>query len=146
MSSAVHGSGTLLQRGEGAGSETFTTVAEVTNVAMSGLTTETIDVSNHSSASAHREHIAGMKDAGDVTFSINYQPNLNSAAGHGHTTGILADYANRTDRNWKLVFPDAGTTTFSFKGVITSWSTSAAIDSQLGADVTVKITSAPTLA
>jgi predicted secreted protein len=142
MSSATSGFGTLLQQGNAASPEVFTTVAEVLNIDGPGLTMETIDVTNHDSASAHREHIASLKDGGEVTFSINYLP---ANATHANTgTGLLATYVNRTARNWKIVWTDSGTTEQPFTGFITNFQPHGPIDAQLTADITIKISAAVT--
>ncbi len=146
MANALGAFGTLLKRGDGGGSEAFTTIAEVTALSGPTLTRETIDVTHHGSASQHREHIGSLKDSGDVSFSINWQPDLNSAAGHGVTNGLLKDYKDATRRNFQVVWPDTSSTTFAFTGVITSLSPTAPIDGALTADVTIKVVAEPTLA
>ena len=146
MSSARWAHGTELQRGDGAGSEAFTAVAEVTTLTGPNFTRETIDVTNHSSANGHREHLGSLKDSGDVSFWVKWPPDLNSAGGHGVSNGLLLDYSEGTVRNWKVKWNDASDTTFAFAGVITSMSTAAPIDGVLSADLTIKITSKPTLA
>ena len=144
MSGAIAAIGTLLKGGNGASPETFTTVAEVLSVSGPSMTAETIDVTNHDSANATREFLTSFKDGGEVSFSINYIP---SNATHKNATGGLLDaYVNRTLRNWQLVFPTSPTTTWSFAGLITAFSPTANIDTQLMADVTIKVSGQPTLA
>ena len=146
MANALGAFGTLLKRGDGAGSEAFTTVAEVTALSGPSFTRETIDVTHHGSANQHREHIGALKDSGDVSFSINWQPDLNGASGHGITSGLLKDYKDATRRNFQVVWPDASGTTFAFAGLITGISPTAPIDGALTADVTIKVVAEPTLA
>jgi len=137
------GFGTLLKIGDGGGTEVFTTIAEVSNISGPGLAMDTIDVTNHSSPTAWRQYVAGLKDAGEVSFDINYTP---TAATHNATTGLLKDMNDRTLRNFKLVFPDLGATTWTFAAFITGFEPSEPIDDKLTAAVTLKISGAPTLA
>jgi predicted secreted protein len=139
---AIFALGTLLKIGDGGGPETFTTIAEVMSISGPGLTSDTIDVTSHSSTGGFREFIMGLSDGGEVTFTINYNP---TQATHNATTGLLRDYINRTRRNFKIVFPDGSSTTWSFTGVVTGFSMSAPTDAQLSADVTIKVSGAPTL-
>lgn len=141
MASATSGFGTLLQRGNAASPEVFTTLAEVVTIGGPTLSTELIDVTNHSSASNHREKIASLKDGGEVTFTVNYLP---ANATHSGSAGILLDWINRTNRNWKVVWTDSGTTTWPFTGVVTGFTPNAPIDDKLSADVTIGITAAVT--
>jgi len=58
----------------------------------------------------------------------------------------LKDLKNRTKRNFQLVFPDVGATTWAFAAYVTGFEPSAPVDDLLGASVTLKITGQPTLA
>ena len=137
MSSAVNAFGTLLKRNG-------TTIAEVTDITPPELSRDNIEVTHHQSPAAWREFIKGLKDAGEVSFSINYIP-TNST--HNAGTGVLADLANNTTVDtWTLVFPDTSATTWSFPGFMTKFAAKAPIDDKLAADVTLKVSGQPTLA
>lgn len=137
MTQALSGFGTLLKIGDGGTpTENFTTIAEVTDITAPGLTMDVIDVTSHDSPDALREKIAGLKDLGECTFTINYIP---THATHNATTGLIRDWKNRTKRNFKLVFPDAGATTWSFSGFVTNFQPSAPVDDKLTADVTITL-------
>jgi len=143
MSNAISAFGTLLKIGDGGSPETFTTIAEVTDISGPSLSADTIDVTNHNSAGGYREFIQGLKDAGEVTFTINFIPTEST---HNAATGLLKDYEDGTLRNFQLVFPDAGNTTWSFAAVVTGFEPAEPIDDKLAADVTLKISGQPTLA
>lgn len=142
-SSALHAIGTLLKRGDGGSPETFTTVAEVLSITGPGLTSDIIDVTNHDTSNGFREFIMGLQDGGEFQFSINYIP-TNST--HNATTGLLDAFEDKERGNWKLVFPDGATTTWTFQAVVRTVAIRAPIDGQLTADVTLKISGKPTLA
>lgn len=136
MSSALNAFGTLLKRNG-------TTVAEVNDISGPGLSRDNIEVTHHQSANRWREFIKGLKDGGEVTFSVNYIP---TNATHNVAAGMLGDFSNETTVDtWSLVFPDTGATTWSFPGFITSWEPAEPIDDKLSADVTIKVSGQPTL-
>lgn len=135
--------GSLLKIGDGAGSETFTTIGELRNISGPSLSADVVDVSTHASPGAYREKIATLLDAGEITFTVNYIP---TTATHNATTGILATYKNRTLRNWQLVFPDGSSTTWSFSGFVTGFQPSEPVDGELSADITITLSGQPTLA
>ncbi|MGE5553295.1 MAG: phage tail tube protein [Betaproteobacteria bacterium] len=144
MSNAISAFGTLLKIGDGATpTENFTTIAEVTNISGPGFALETAEATSHSSPGGWREYIATLLDAGEVTFDINFLP---TDPTHGYSTGLLRDMVNRTKRNFKLVFPDASNTTWTFAAFVTGFEPSEPIDDKLSASVTLKITGQPILA
>lgn len=140
---AISAFGTLLQIGDGGGPEVFTTIAEVVEVGGPDLKLDTIDATSHGSTGGWEEVVGGILRSGEVSLSINYVP---TAGTHNNTTGLLRDMRLRTKRNFRLVFPDAGATTWSFTALVTGFKPNAAHDDKLSADVTLKISGQPTLA
>jgi predicted secreted protein len=140
---ATAGFGTLLKIGDGGGTEVFTTIAEVSNISGPGLSLDTTDVTTHSSSGAWKEKVATLLDGGDVTFDIFFAP---TGATHSQTSGLLKDMKNRTKRNFKLVFPNAGATEWIFPAYVAAFNIEAPIDGALAASVTLTIAGAPTLA
>ena len=140
MTIAIDAHGTLLRIDDGTGS--YTTIAEVTDIGGPSMSLDPIDVTSHDSIAAFREFIGGLLDAGEVTLTINYVP---TAGTHDATTGLIADMVARVVRNFKLVFPDSGTTTWTFAALITAFESAEPIDDKLSADVTLKLSGQPTL-
>lgn len=143
MTLAIDAYGTLLQSGDGGAPENFTTIAEVTDITGPGLVQDPLDVTSHESPGAFREFVGGLLDGGEVTFTINYVP---TAATQDASTGLLADMIARIVRNFQLIFPDVGTTTWSFSALVTSFEPAEPVDDRLSAEVTLKVTGQPTLA
>lgn len=143
MSSAVNAHGTLLQIGDGESPEVFTTIAECQAIAGPSLSLEMIDVTNHSSVDGWKERIGGLLDAGEVTFDINFVP---TNATHGFSTGLIKSMVDRVKTNFKLVFPDGSSTTWSFTALVSKVSPKAPVNGQLTASVSLMITGKPTLA
>jgi predicted secreted protein len=140
---AISAFGTLLKIGDGAGPEVFTTVAEVKAIGGPTIKVDTVDLTTHSSSGAWREFLPTLIDAGELTFDVNFLP---TNATHSQSTGLLKDLKNRTKRNWQLVFPDAGSTTWAFAAYVTGFQITAPPDDLLGASVTLRLTGQPTLA
>lgn len=128
--------GTLLKVGDGAASEAFTTLAEVTNISGPALGLDMVDVTNHSSPNYTEEKIPTIKRLGDVTLDISYVP---TQATHNATTGLINDWENRTKRNFQIVTPDS--TTLAFAAYVSGFEPSYPVDGKIAASVTLSVTS-----
>lgn len=142
-STATSGFGTLLKLGDGAGSETFTTIAEVKDITGPGLSAEVADITHHTSPGAWREKLATLLDAGELTFDVNFLP---VDATQGNATGLISLMKNRTKRNYQLVFTNSGATTWTLPAYVTGFEPSASLDEGLSASVTLTLAGQPTLA
>lgn len=138
MSDALAAYGTLIKR-ETTTPGTFATIAEVKSISGPNMSSDVIDVTTHSSAAsgAWREKIASLIDAGELSFDINFIP---SAQGH---KDLRTDFTSRVKRNFQIVFPDAGPTTWDIQGIVTSFEMEAPTDDVLSASITITITAAP---
>jgi predicted secreted protein len=141
-SNALSAFGSLLKIGDGATPENFTTIAEVADLGGPALKLDAIEVTHHESPGGWRENIGGLLTAGEVTFTLNFIP---TEATHDASTGLIADMVARTKRNFQLVFPDVGSTTWSFAALVTGFEPKEPIDEKLSADVTLTVTGQPTL-
>lgn len=133
----IDGFGTALQRGDGAGTEVFTTIANVTSINPPSMERETIDVTAHDSADGWMEFLGGLKDGGEVSADVNYDPSEHDV--------LVADFEDESPRNYRIVFPDADATTWSFKAILTGFEPEAPYDDKLAASLTWKVTGKPTL-
>ena len=137
------GFGVKLQRGDAASPEVFTDIAELINLGGPGLSLDTVEVTHTGSTNKYREYIAGLLDAGEVSAEVNFLP---ANATQNEAAGILKDIKDRTKRNFKIVFPDSGSATWSFAAFVTAFEPSAPIDDRMTASITLKLTGDPTLA
>lgn len=135
--------GTLLKQGDGGSPETFTTIAQVRDISGPGLSQEAVEVTHHSSTDGWREYVGGLFDGGEISFEIVYDP---AEGTHDASTGLLKDMTDRTVRNFELVFPDTGSTTWTFAALVTGFEPGAPVDGALTASVTLKLSGQPTLA
>ncbi|MGC5034105.1 phage tail tube protein [Streptomyces sp. DT190] len=127
--------GTQLQRGDGATpGETFTAIANVTDITPPGLERETLDVTSHGSPDAWREFIGGLKDGGEVEIEINYDPREHDA--------LVADFEDDEPRSYKVVWPK-NLGDWAFKAVLTNFEPEAPHDDKLAASLTFKVSGKP---
>lgn len=135
--------GAALNLGDGAGVENFTAIAQCSNISGPGLEVNVLDVTSHDSPNGWREKIAGLKDGGEVTLTIHYDP---ANATHDATTGLLDEFRSGRVSNYQMVFPDAASTMWEFAALVSRFEPRAPVDGALTADVRVTITGEPTLA
>ncbi|GAA2609615.1 phage tail tube protein [Actinomadura fulvescens] len=129
--------GTELLRGDGAATEVFTAIANVTNIQGPEISRETIDVTAHNSADAWMEFVGGLKDAGEISVDVNYDPSE-------HDT-LIADFEDDDPRNYKLKFPVSPAVVWSVKAILTEFSAEAPYDDKLAASLTFKVSGKPTI-
>ena len=126
--------GIALQRSDMAEPEVFTAIAKVTNVSGPETERETYDVTAHDSESGWREFIGGLKDGGEVSLELNYDPRDHDV--------LMADYEDTEPRNYKLVFPQ-NLGEWALKLILTGFSQEAPVDDKLSAEVTFKVSGKP---
>lgn len=131
------GFGTQFQRGDGATPEVFTSVADPTNISGPGLSRETLDVTSHGSPDGWMQFLGGLKDGGEVSVDVNYQPEYHDV--------LVADFEDDEPRNYRIVFPDPGQTAWTFPGIMTGFEPEAPYDDKLAASLTFKVAGKPTL-
>jgi predicted secreted protein len=133
----IDGKGVQLKRGDGAGPEVFTAIANITNLSGPGLSRSTIDVTAHDSPDNYMEFIGGLVDPGEVSIDINYNPSV-------HDT-LIADLEDVDPRNYQVVFPDTAATTWGISAIMTGFEPTAPTDDKLAASLTFKVSGKPTI-
>lgn len=130
------GFGTLLKFGA-----TPTTIARVTGISGPSYEMDTIDVTAHDSSTSYfREYIAGLRDAGEVTFDLNYDPDGTT---HKHASGGVPYLLEQgTLEDFEIVFPDG--TEVAFEALVISWEPDMPFDDKMTASATLKISGKPT--
>ena len=137
------GFGVLLQRGDAASPEVFTSIAELISLSGPTLSLDTVESTHTESAGFYKEFIASLKDAGEVSGEVNFLP-ANST--QNEAAGILKDINDRTLRNFKIVFPDIPNTTWSFAAFVTGFEPTMPIEDRMTASISLKLSGDPTLA
>jgi predicted secreted protein len=114
----------------------YETVANVTNISVLDIEAETIDTSAHDSSGQWRTFVAGMKDAGELSMEINYDPAL-----HAEIFSLVGGAATAM----KIILTDSGAASVEFDGIVTGFSAEAPFDDKLAGTVTVKVTGEVTI-
>lgn len=120
-----------------------TAYANVRSISGPGLSLDVEDVTSHDSTGGWEEVVATILRSGEITLEIVYDP---AHATHKYAAGgLLYDLVQRTAIEFTLVFPDAGTTTWTFDAFVTGFEPSGPVEGALTAAVKFKLTGQPTL-
>lgn len=115
---------------------TFTAISEVFDITPPNETTDVIDATHFGSDG--REFIMGLSDPGETSFEMNFVP------GSASETLLLTAKASRTAKQFRIVFPNDYTWTFS--GLVTGYEPSMPNDDKMTCTVTIKVTGSVTRA
>ena len=117
------------------GPAVFTAIGNVTSVKGPEMERATYDVTAHD-GDGWKEFIGGLKDGGEVTLGLNYDPTKHD--------DFVADFEDDVARDYKMVFP--GTLgTWALKLVLTGFSQEAPVDDKFTAELKFKVTGKPTI-
>ena len=142
--SGISAFGTLLQLSDGASPPAYTTVAQLTNITGPTMESEQLDVSSHDSTGGYREFVPGISNPGTVSIEGNFDP---AGATHMNASGgLLYIFEQKTVNDWKIVWPDTGSTEWTFSASIVSFETQAPFDGALTFSAELLISGQPTLA
>lgn len=123
------------------GGGSFSTIANVSDLSGPEREREAIEVTSHDSPDQYREFVKGLKDGGEVSVTINFDPT--------NTThqSLDADFEERDLRDYQIVIlpGTADEWTWEFTALITSISESYPVDDRMEREVTVKISGKPNL-
>ncbi|MFJ9027563.1 phage tail tube protein [Streptomyces sp. NPDC102274] len=128
--------GTQLKRSDMATTPVFAAIANVTNITPPGLERETLDVTSHGSPDAYREFAGGLKDGGEVSIDVNYDPRVHDA--------LVADFADSEPRDYKIVWPKT-LGEWEFTALLTGFEAEAPHDEKLAASLTFKVSGKPVI-
>jgi predicted secreted protein len=135
--SGIDAFGIALKRGDGVTpTEAFTAIGKVSDVKGPEIKRDTYDVTAHDSANGWREFIGGLKDAGEVTITVNYDPSVHDS--------LVEDFEDVKPRNYKLVFPQA-LGEWALALILTEFSQEAPVDDKLSAELKFKVSGKPTI-
>lgn len=122
---AIVGYGTQLMVGDGASPESFAAIADVMTITPGDISSAIIDKTHLRSPDGHREKTVGLTDSGPFTITGNWRPDHESQSYVGGGSGAFASgglpklLADKTERNFKIVLPDA--TEWPFRGIVSKF-------------------------
>jgi hypothetical protein len=129
---------------------TYDPVAQVADLDGPSVESDQIEVSHRADgtqANMWRRYVAGMKDGGEVSFTLIFDPDDPT---HDPTLpgSMYALAASGDPGDFQLVFPGVGTktTTASFKAYVTGFGAHSPLEDGLTVDVTTKVSGVVTWA
>lgn len=88
----------------------YTKLAEVVAITPPGMTRETVEVTHLESADEWKQYIAGLKDAGEASITLNFVPSA--------TDSLLAAFNAKTGK-YQITFPNS--IRLQFSGFFTAY-------------------------
>lgn len=140
LGSAVEVTGSLLQIGSTSSPETFTTIANATDW-NSPTKVETVDVTNF--GDQWRRRFATLNDMGETKFKLFWQ--MAEPTHANVANGLRFIMINRQKRDFKMVYPDAATSSDIIPGYVTSFAVTGKVGGVFEAEITIANDGAPTL-
>ncbi len=134
---------TLLKHGDGASPEVFTAVGAISDINGPNKKADVIDTSNHNTTTGYKTKLASLKDGGEITFDVFWDP---TDATHNQTSGGLdALFESQSIDNWQIT---EGTLSpvnkWSFQAFVSGLGTKYAVAGAMKASVTLTVTGKPT--
>ena len=124
------------------GDEMFTQVAEIMGDISLNQSRDEVEVTHHASPGGDREYVPTLKSR-DLSFSVNFLPD--DASQQALAEGIFTEGGTRT---WRIIWPapDAATPaeTRQFRGFLTAFNITTPLDSQMSAEVSMRVTGSVT--
>lgn len=128
-SAAFSGVGTVFHKWDGS---QWVAIAEITSIKGPGFKKETIEVTSMDSTGGYKEFIAGFKEAGTISLTMNF-----TRAGYD---ALKADFESYDIQNYEIILPDAVNTSFEFEGFVTEMPLTIGLKDAVTLDVTIQIT------
>lgn len=120
---------------EGATPGTYVAVAEVVSITPPGMTRDAVEATHLKSPDGWKEFIAGLKEAGEASLTLNFVPSATDAL----FTAFTADSGK-----YEITFPNG--VQMRFGGFFTAYNPPELTpDGKMEASATIKATSKPTL-
>ena len=117
--------------------DAYYTIGAVRDISGPSMTTTAVDVSTR--AAKARAFMPSMRDNGEMTFDILYDPD-NAYHAAAVTGGLVKLQQDGTVGSWQLLFPTATTIEYArFNAFVTGFAVKASLDDALTADLTIKI-------
>ena len=104
------------------------------------ISSETTDVTALDNTTGYKEYLGGFKDGGEVPLE-----GFLDGADKGQEA-MYSAMEDQEEHNFSVVFPQSIGKTWTFKGIVTKFATSAAVGDAVKFSSSIKVTGKPTLA
>lgn len=118
---------------------TFVDVGQVRDISGPSMTQDAVEVTARDT-NKWRAFTPGLRDGGEVTFDLIYDPTLSSHSATDTTTGLVYFLLNGSTKTFRLVMSD--TNYFSFSGIVTAFTPESPLEDAMTASCTIKVTGA----
>lgn len=136
-SNAKVGLGVAIQIGDGGSPEQFATIAEVPSFDGPNETMEFVDKTTLQSTGGYREWLPHLKDGGEVTIPMRFDPTHPTQDGQ---TGLKQKYNDRDRTNFRIDCGPAGVSIrFDFAAYVQNVGLAVAVDNLIERPVTLKV-------
>ncbi|WP_195990007.1 phage tail tube protein [Clostridium sp. D53t1_180928_C8] len=134
---ATRSLGTVLKIGE---TSSAVKVGGLTEIGGIELSADTLDTTTLDSDGGYRQFIGGFKDAGEVSLSGYLE--ITSTDGQKK---MYDAFESGAEQNFAIEFPESIGAKWTFKGIVTGFSTGASLDDLISFGSTIKVSGKPTL-
>jgi predicted secreted protein len=128
---AISGVGTIFQRWNASATPPkWETIGEIKNLSGPSARRDTLDTTTLDVEGGYRTFIAGLRDGGEITLTINFT-----------RTGfdlMFDDFESDDLKNYEIVLPDDDVTTAEFEGLVTGMPLTIP-EGVVTMDITIKI-------
>lgn len=122
-------------------STTYVDIAQVRDISGPSMSVDAVEVTARDT-SKWRAFTPGLRDGGEVTFDLIYDPDLASHSATNSTTGLVHFLLNGTTKTYRLVMSQSGGDYFEFSGIVTAFTPESPLEDAMTASCTIKITGA----
>ena len=112
-----------------------TDIGQVQDIDGPNLSTDTDEITNHSSPDGVEEFIATIKRTGEISFPVVFDPQ------NASQISVLTAWENKTLDAYVITFPDGST--WGFDAYVIGFANTAPVAGHLSADVTLRPSGAP---
>lgn len=122
-----------------------TPIGQIGDIDGPDLSTDTDEITNHSSPDQTEEFIATVKRVGEISFPLVFYP------GDANHMALFTAWKNRSKDEYEMVYPDETGTAdagaiWTFDAYCTGFKMAAPVTGHLAADITLKPAAAPDFA
>ena len=130
------GHSTQMQRSDdGTSGGSFASVGSIREITPPALSRDSVDVTAMDSADAFRQFIPGLKDPGEMSVVLEFDPS------EAVQTSWESDFNSSAIGYYKIIFPDS--TEWGFTAFVTAYEPETPIDGEMRVTVTLKLTGKP---
>lgn len=124
----ITGHGTKFNRHDGTD---FVEVANVFDISGPSMSRDVVEVTAYDSPDGYREKIGGLRDGGQLTFTLNFT--------RENYLLFKGDFEDDTPVQYQVVLPDAEKTELTFSGLVIDMPLTIPVGDRITIDVTIEI-------